>query len=180
MKKVLLACAFRARHPLLHLQPQRRRLAQHARNMTPLTKITCLLPTQVLYSSIRILGTKRSRLGLREFVQVGELYQEIAPDTNTATNRVEFSVAGFGTFRGELVIEASFNVATPSRAEVTFESAKLQPAQLEKMFGDRLPLLLEVFNPEGWLEVTYVDAAFRVGRDYRGNVFVLERECERS
>jgi hypothetical protein len=36
-------------------------------------------------------------------------------------------------------------------------------------------LLLSIFNPEGWLDTTYVDDQHRVGRDDKGNVFVLER-----
>ncbi len=36
-------------------------------------------------------------------------------------------------------------------------------------------LLLSIFNPEGWLDTTYVDDRHRIGRDDKGNVFVLER-----
>ncbi len=36
-------------------------------------------------------------------------------------------------------------------------------------------LLLSIFNPEGWLDTTYVDDQHRIGRDDKGNVFVLER-----
>ena len=130
---------------------------------------------QVLYSSIRILGPKRSRLGLRDFVQVGELYQEIDAENSKAVNRVGFSVAGIGNFGGELVITASFQRESSKRVAVTFEDAKLQPEQLDKMFAKHMPMLLEIFNPEGWLDVTYVDEEMRVGRDGSGNVFVLER-----
>lgn len=35
--------------------------------------------------------------------------------------------------------------------------------------------LAQVFNPEGWLDITYVDADMRVGRDDKGNIFVTER-----
>ena len=85
------------------------------------------------------------------------------------------SYAGFGTFKGELIIRAGFTVASAQRAEVTFESAQLQPAQLDKLFNKYLDLLLSIFNPDGWLDVTYLDDEMRVGRDDRGNLFVLER-----
>ena len=83
--------------------------------------------------------------------------------------------AGFSTFKGELVIRANFAVKSPQRVEVTFEDAALQPEQLDKLFNKYLDLLLSIFNPEGWLDVTYLDDDLRIGRDDRGNLFVLER-----
>lgn len=38
-----------------------------------------------------------------------------------------------------------------------------------------MPLLLSIFNPEGWLDITYVDGTLRCGRDDKGHLFVLER-----
>lgn len=49
------------------------------------------------------------------------------------------------------------------------------PKQLNALFQQNYDLLLSIFNPEGWLEITYVDDAHRVGRDDKGNVFFLER-----
>lgn len=49
------------------------------------------------------------------------------------------------------------------------------PSQLQTIFEANLPLLLSIFNPEGWLEITYLDDTWRVGRDNKGNVFLLER-----
>ncbi len=55
------------------------------------------------------------------------------------------------------------------------------PAQLQKIFEANLDLLLSIFNPEGHLDITYLDAqpaapgAWRVGRDDKGNVFLLQR-----
>ena len=49
------------------------------------------------------------------------------------------------------------------------------PDQLQALFQANLPLLLSIFNPEGWLDVTYLDAHHRVGRDDKGNVFLLQR-----
>ena len=62
---------------------------------TPLQPLESVAGTwRVLYSSIRILGTKRSKLGLREFVKVGELWQDIDAENHKATNRVEFALSG--------------------------------------------------------------------------------------
>lgn len=72
------------------------------------------------------------------------------------------------------------------------------------LFRKNYDLLLSIFNPEGWLEITYpifsslifynyinidekcsyfliplshryVDDSMRIGRDDKGNIFVLER-----
>ena len=130
---------------------------------------------KLLYSTIRILGTKRSKLGLREFVQIGELYQDIDMARKTAVNRVEFNVSGFALLKGCLTITAGFESENASQVNVVFQKAELEPDQLEQLFQKNYDLLLEIFNPEGWLEVTYVDEHLRVGRDDKGHVFVLER-----
>jgi hypothetical protein len=49
------------------------------------------------------------------------------------------------------------------------------PDQLQQLFQKNYDLLLSIFNPEGWLDITYVDAELRVGRDDKGNLFVLQR-----
>jgi hypothetical protein len=49
------------------------------------------------------------------------------------------------------------------------------PDQLRQLFEKNYELLLSIFNPEGWLDITYVDSELRVGRDDKGNLFVLER-----
>lgn len=78
-------------------------------------------------------------------------------------------------------------------------------AQLMNVFRKNYDILLGIFNPEGWLEITYpnfwlivflcfhtcniddnccfliplsyryVDDKMRIGRDDKGNIFVLER-----
>uniref|UniRef100_A0A0A9DG32 Plastid lipid-associated protein/fibrillin conserved domain-containing protein n=1 Tax=Arundo donax TaxID=35708 RepID=A0A0A9DG32_ARUDO len=47
--------------------------------------------------------------------------------------------------------------------------------QLMNIFQKNYDLLLAIFNPEGWLEITYVDESLRIGRDDKENIFVLER-----
>ena len=133
---------------------------------------------RMLYSSIRILGTKRSRLGLREFVQVGDVWQDIDAEQNRAINKVEFGIAGFpgaGNFTGALVIQAGFSVESSRKAVVDFEQALLQPEQLQSMFSKHMDMLLSIFNPAGTLEVTFLDDQMRIGHDDKGNVFVLEK-----
>jgi hypothetical protein len=49
------------------------------------------------------------------------------------------------------------------------------PTQLQKLFEANYELLLSIFNPDGWLEVTYLDDSMRAGRDDKGNIFLLER-----
>jgi len=94
-------------------------------------------------------------------------------------NEVGFSVAGFGKFKGRLAIDATYSPAPPphdaARVEIRFLEATLRPEALEQLFRANYALLLSIFNPEGWLDVTYLDAEVRVGRDDKGNVFVLER-----
>jgi hypothetical protein len=50
-----------------------------------------------------------------------------------------------------------------------------EPLPLEQLFKQNYDLLLSIFNPEGWLDITYVDQDMRVGRDDKGNIYVLER-----
>jgi hypothetical protein len=62
------------------------------------------------------------------------------------------------------------------RTEVHTVAASVQvPDQLRQLFEKNYALLLSIFNPEGWLDITYVDSELRVGRDDKGNLFVLER-----
>jgi hypothetical protein len=61
------------------------------------------------------------------------------------------------------------------RVDIKFESSRLVPEQLLSLFQKNYDLLLSIFNPEGWLEITYVDDTLRVGRDDKGNIFLVER-----
>lgn len=64
------------------------------------------------------------------------------------------------------------------RVDIKFENSTLVPEQLLSLFQKNYDLLLSIFNPEGWLEITYIDDTLRVGRDDKGNVFLLERYSE--
>jgi hypothetical protein len=130
---------------------------------------------RVLYSTIRILGTKRSKLGLREFVKIGDIWQSIDSGNGTATNIVDFSVTGLGQLHGSLTIVAAFDVVSDTRVNVLFREATLAPKQLDQLFRKNYDLLLSIFNPAGRLDITYLDDDFRIGRDDKENIFVLER-----
>ena len=155
-------------------------LVERLEALTPVKKPTADLTAvhgrwRLLYSTIRILGTRRSKLGLREFVKLGDLYQDIDAAEQTAVNTVEFAVAAFNMLRGALTISASYTVASSKRVNVTFDKSELAPEQLQKLFEKNYEMLLGIFNPDGWLDITYVDSEMRVGRDDKGNLFLLER-----
>ncbi|CAN1828770.1 Fibrillin protein 5 homolog [Linum perenne] len=100
---------------------------------------------KLLYSTISILGSKRTKLGLRDFITLGDLFQ---------------------------IIDVS------KRVGITYMDSRITPEQLMNVFQKNYQLLLSIFNPEGWLELTYVDDEIRIGRDEKGNIFVLERSEE--
>mmetsp|Transcript_26991 Transcript_26991/g.59018 ORF Transcript_26991/g.59018 Transcript_26991/m.59018 type:complete len:241 (+) Transcript_26991:24-746(+) len=129
----------------------------------------------LLYSTITITGTKRTKLGLREFIKLGNFVQSIDVENNLAVNRVEFSVSGLGMIQGSLTIRATYRQTSPSRVDIEFKDASLVPSQLEQLFKQNYDLLLSIFNPQGYLDVTYLDDTHRVGRDDKGNVFYLQR-----
>lgn len=130
---------------------------------------------RLLYSTICILGSKRTKLGLRDFITLGDVVQSIDVDQNKATNTVTFSVSGFSALSGALTIEASYNASSATRVDICFEKSSIVPDQLMKLFQKNYDMLLSIFNPEGWLEITYVDDNMRIGRDEKGNIFLLEK-----
>lgn len=134
---------------------------------------------KLVYSTITILGSKRTKLGLRDFISLGEFYQSIDVAEGKAVNIIEFNVRGLNLFNGQLKIEASFQVASKSRVDIKYIQSTITPDQLMNVFKKNYELLLGIFNPEGWLEITYVDDSLRIGRDIKGNIFVLER-CEEN
>uniref|UniRef100_A0A2P2KN64 Putative plastid-lipid-associated protein 7ic isoform X3 n=1 Tax=Rhizophora mucronata TaxID=61149 RepID=A0A2P2KN64_RHIMU len=109
---------------------------------------------KLVYSTITILGSKRTKLGLRDFITLGDLYQHIDVAKGKAVNVIKFSVRGL-KLNGQLTIEASFKIASNSRVDVSYDSSTIIPDQLMKMFLKNYDLLLSIFNPEGWLEISY-------------------------
>lgn len=130
---------------------------------------------RLLYTTVQILGAKRTKLGLRSFVNLGDFVQRIDLEGKLAVNEVAFNVAGLGAIEGMLTIEATFDVVTPTRVDIKYRQSTLVPDKLQALFEKNFDLLLAIFNPEGWLELSYLDEDMRIGRDDKGNVFVLER-----
>ncbi|KAM3290246.1 fibrillin-5, chloroplastic isoform X1 [Capsicum chacoense] len=130
---------------------------------------------KLIYSTISILGSKRTKLGLRDFIALGDLYQNIDTSEGKAVNVIKFNIRGLSLLSGELRIEATFRIASKSRVDISYNSSEITPGQLMNVFQKNYNLLLGIFNPEGWLEITYVDENLRIGRDNKGNIFVLER-----
>eukprot|EP00878_Enallax_costatus_P025694 GHUV01027513.1.p1 GENE.GHUV01027513.1~~GHUV01027513.1.p1 ORF type:complete len:236 (+),score=66.50 GHUV01027513.1:274-981(+) len=129
----------------------------------------------LLYTTITITGVKKTKLGLREFIRLGDFQQQIDIDRKLALNVVQFNVAGLGALSGCFTVKASYEPVSDSRVDIKFIESTLVPDQLQQLFKQNYDLLLSIFNPEGWLEITYVDEELRVGRDDKGNIFVLER-----
>ncbi|XP_022844615.1 probable plastid-lipid-associated protein 7, chloroplastic isoform X1 [Olea europaea var. sylvestris] len=130
---------------------------------------------KLIYSTITILGSKRTKLGLRDFISLGDFVQSIDVVEGKAVNAVKFSAKGLNLFNGLLTIEASFKIASKSRVDISYLKSEITPEQLMNVFRKNYDLLLCIFNPEGWLEITYVDDSLRIGRDDKGNIFILER-----
>ncbi|CAM8904895.1 unnamed protein product [Rhodiola kirilowii] len=138
---------------------------------------------KLVYSTITILGSKRTKLGLRDFISLGDFYQTIdvtkvfvdVEMKGKAINLIKFNVRGLNLLNGQLEIVASYDIASPSRVSISYENSIIIPDQLMSVFEKNYHILLGIFNPEGWLEITYVDDELRIGRDDKGNIFVLER-----
>ncbi|XP_062097028.1 fibrillin-5, chloroplastic [Humulus lupulus] len=133
---------------------------------------------KLVYSTITVLGAKRTKLGLRDFISLGDFFQTIDVAKSKAVNVIKFNVRGFKMLDGQLTIEASFKIASRSRVEISYDHSTIIPDQLMNVFRKNYDLLLGIFNPEGWLEITYVDDILRIGRDDKGNIFILERSEE--
>ncbi|KAK0608842.1 hypothetical protein LWI29_036805 [Acer saccharum] len=130
---------------------------------------------KLVYSTVTILGSKRTKLGLRDFITLGDFLQNIDLAKGKAVNVIKFNVRGLNLLNGQLTIEASFKIASKSRVIINYDTSTITPDQLMNMFRKNYDLLLSIFNPEGWLEISYVDDTLRIGRDDKGNIFILER-----
>ncbi|KAM4128962.1 hypothetical protein ACJW30_02G208600 [Castanea mollissima] len=67
---------------------------------------------KLVYSTITILGSKRTKLGLRDFISLGDFFQIIDVNKGKAVNVVKFSAKGLSLFNGKLTIEASFKISS--------------------------------------------------------------------
>lgn len=130
---------------------------------------------KLIYSTISILGKRRTKLGLRDFISLGDFFQIIDVKEEKAVNVIKFSARALKILSGQLAIEASYTIATKTRVGIKLQSSTITPDQLMNIFQKNYDMLLAIFNPEGWLEITYVDESLRIGRDDKENIFVLER-----
>lgn len=133
---------------------------------------------RLLYTNLEILGRKRVKLAIATstksgFVNLGEFLQVVDADRKESRNIVHFEVLT-GT-SGTFTINASYEVESPTRVMVTTTGSSLEPVAFEKLLGTNKPLLLQIFDPEGYLDITYLDESIRIGRDNKGHVFVLEK-----
>ncbi|CAJ2676901.1 unnamed protein product [Trifolium pratense] len=124
---------------------------------------------RLVYSTISILGSRRTKLGLRDFISLGDFFQTIDKAKSKAVNVIKFNAKGLILLCGELSIEASFKIASKTRVDINYEKSTITPDQLMNVFRKNYDILLGIFNPEGWLEITYVDDNMRIGRDDKGN-----------
>jgi len=70
-------------------------------------------------------GKRRTKLGLRNLISLGNFTQSIDADRKLATNQIDFNISGLGFLRGFLRIKASYEVAGPRRVSINFEKAEL-------------------------------------------------------
>ncbi|XP_016549697.1 fibrillin-5, chloroplastic isoform X3 [Capsicum annuum] len=85
---------------------------------------------KLIYSTISILGSKRTKLGLRDFIALGNLYQNIDTSEGKAVNVIKFNVRGLSLLSGELRIEATFRIASKSRVDISYNSSEITPNQI--------------------------------------------------
>ncbi|OMO55857.1 hypothetical protein CCACVL1_26952, partial [Corchorus capsularis] len=109
---------------------------------------------KLVYSTITILGVKRTKLGLRHFLTLGDIYQTIDVAKAKAINVIKFEVRGLSLLHGQLTIEASFKISSKSRVDICYDKSTITPDQLGNVLNKKYDLLLSIFNPEGWLQIS--------------------------
>ncbi|KAL3645847.1 hypothetical protein CASFOL_011027 [Castilleja foliolosa] len=91
---------------------------------------------KLIYSTITILGSKRTKLGLRDFITLDDIFQFINVAEGKAVNVIRFSAKGLNLLSGELTIEASFKVASKSRVDISYDKSVITPHQHGRMVLD--------------------------------------------
>lgn len=135
---------------------------------------------RLLYTTLEILGRRRVRLALATprkpgLVNLGDLWQIVDAKAQETQNIVEFSVLGTS---GTFTLFAAYTPVSNNRVEVSLNNTALKPTALQELLGENESLLTQIFDPEGFLDITYVDESLRIGRDDKEQVFVLEKVPE--
>lgn len=133
---------------------------------------------KLVYTTLEILGRRRISLGISSpfkqgLVELGDFIQEIDSVHSTTSNIVHFDV--LQRVQGTFTINASYEVLSECRVGVNMQSTLLYPESLQKLLGKNEKMLTKIFNPTGFLDITYVDNEMRIGRNAKGQIFVLER-----
>ncbi|MGI0481943.1 PAP/fibrillin family protein [Geminocystis sp. CENA526] len=140
--------------------------------------------------------TSKSILGLDNvpLAHLGEIYQCIRTESTKIYNIAE--IIGLPFLEGLVSVSANFETVSTKRVNVQFQRSifglqrllgYLSPKDLIKKMetGNYFPpfdfnfnwfdRILGNNNPQGWLEITYLDETLRIARGNQGNVFILER-----
>ncbi len=111
----------------------------------------------------------RLRPLLRALARPGPQRQLIDPAGGRVSNKAEFTLLG-GRLPGSLDLQGVCARSSPTRFDVEFTEAVLQVGR------GQIALPLGWVRPRGWLEVSYLDEEFRIGRGDKGSVFIAKRE----
>jgi len=103
----------------------------------------------------------------KELVKGKGNFQKIDTNTGEVQNLAQFNVFGKP---GYLNIFGSCERVSATRVNVRFESVDLRIKGVGQW-----NVSLSWVNPEGWVETTYLDSDFRIGRGDKGSVFVAAR-----
>lgn len=140
--------------------------------------------------------TSKSILGLENipFAHLGNIYQCIRTEATKIYNIAE--IIGVPFLEGVVSVSANFETVSSKRVNVKFQRSiiglqrllgYLSPKDLIKKIegGKYFPPFDFNFNfsarflgnnePQGWLEITYLDENLRIARGNQGNIFILER-----
>ena len=112
----------------------------------------------------------RLRPLLQALARPGAQRQLLDPVGGRVSNKAEFSLLR-GRVQGFLDLRGTCTRSSPSRFDVEFTEAVL------RVGVGQATLPLGWVRPQGWVEVTYLDEDFRIGRGDKGSVFIAKREA---
>lgn len=98
--------------------------------------------------------------------------QRLDPAEGAVSNRADFALFPGGDLEvaGFLDLRGTCAKSSPTRLDVELTEAVLGIGRWEGA------LSLRWVRPRGWVEVTYLDDTYRIGRGDKGSVFVAVRE----